>query len=62
MTCTMDQKATLTASVTSLESLIVKTKEALETLQAALEELTGTTVAIATTPLTAMTMNLDNGI
>merc|ERR1712111_227449 len=51
VTCIATEKAALTASVTKLDTLITEAKEKLEELQAALAELTGTTAAIATTPL-----------
>ena len=55
MTCTAAEKATLTASVTSLDTLITEAEDVLKTIQAELEELTGTTAAIVTTPLITVT-------
>jgi len=55
VTCTAEEKATLTTSVTSLDALIVTAEAALEALQAAIEEATGSTAAIETTPLVAVT-------
>ena len=55
MTCTDVEKATLATSVTALDSLIAEAEVALEAIQAALEEATGSTAAIETTPLVAVT-------
>ena len=55
VTCTAAEKATLTASVTSLDTLITEAEDVLKTIQAELEELTGTTAAIVTTPLITVT-------
>ena len=55
VTCTDAEKGELTAQVAPLEALIEKAEEALEVIQAALLEITGSTAAIVTTPLVAVT-------
>ena len=55
VTCSDAEKATLATSVTALDELITEAEEALEVIQAALEEATGSTAAIETTPLVAVT-------
>ena len=55
VTCTAAEKATLTASITSLDALITEAEDVYKTLQAQLEEITGTTAAIVTTPLITVT-------
>merc|ERR1719468_1379539 len=55
VTCSDDEKASLTASVAELDTLIEEAEAALVAIQAALEEATGSTAAIETTPLVAVT-------
>merc|ERR1712051_1106878 len=55
VTCSDEEKATLATSVTALDELITEAEEALEVIQAALEDATGSTAAIETTPLVAVT-------
>ena len=55
VTCTDAEKEALAAQVAPLEALIEKAEEALEAIQAALLEITGSTAAIVTTPLVAVT-------
>ena len=55
VTCTTEEKATLTESVAELDTLIEEAEAALEAIQDALEEATGSTAAIETTPLVPMT-------
>ena len=51
VTCTADEKLELDVQKAALEKLIVEAKNALEAIQATLEEETGTTLEIVTTPL-----------
>ena len=55
VTCSDEEKATLTASVAELDTLIEEAEAALEAIQAIIEEATGSTAAIKTTPLVAVT-------
>ena len=55
VTCTDAEKGELAAQVAPLEALIEKAEEALESIQAALLEITGSTAAIVTTPLVDVT-------
>ena len=55
VTCTEEEKASLTASVAALDTLIEEAEAALEAIQAAILEATGSTAAIETTPLAAVT-------
>ena len=55
VTCTDAEKEALTASVVSLDELIAEAEVALEAIQATLLEITGSTAAIETTPLVAVT-------
>ena len=55
VTCTEEEKKALTSKVAPLKALIEKAEGALEAIQAALKEITGTTAAIVTTPLVSMT-------
>ena len=55
VTCTDDEKATLTESVAALDTLIEEAEAALEAIQAAILEATGSTAAIETTPLVEVT-------
>ena len=55
MTCSDEEKASLTESVAALDTLIEEAEAALEAIQDALEEATGSTAAIETTPLAAVT-------
>ena len=51
VTCTPEEKVTLVELETALEELIVQAETDLEAIQAQLEEETGTTLEIVTTPL-----------
>ena len=55
VTCTEEEKKALTSKVAPLKALIEKAEGALEAIQAALLEITGTTAAISTTPLVSVT-------
>ena len=55
VTCTDEEKDSLTASVAELETLIEEAEAALDSIQAAILEATGSTAAIETTPLVAVT-------
>ena len=55
VTCTDAEKATLTAAVVSIDAQILEAEAALEAIQKALEVATGSTAAIETTPLVAVT-------
>ena len=55
MTCTDGEKDVLTEQISSLIELIVIAEAKLEAIQAALEELTRSTVAIVTAPLGPVT-------
>ena len=55
VTCTDAEKASLTASVVSIDALIVEAEAALAAIQAVIEEITGSTAAIDTTPLVQVT-------
>ena len=55
VTCTAAEKEALTASVVSLDELIAEAEVALEAIQEALLEITGSTAAIETTPLLSVT-------
>ena len=55
VTCTDEEKATLTASVAELDTLIEEAEAALQAIQAVILEITGSTAAIETTPLVAVT-------
>ena len=55
VTCTDEEKESLTASVAELDTLIEEAEAALEAIQAVIEEATGSTAAIETTPLVAVT-------
>ena len=55
VTCTDAEKATLTAAVASIDAQMLEAEAALEAIQKVLEVATGSTAAIETTPLVAVT-------
>ena len=55
VSCTDEEKATLTASVADFDTLIEEAKAAYDAIQAVIKEATGSTAAIETTPLVAVT-------
>merc|ERR1711983_584406 len=55
VTCTDDEKTALTESVAELDTLIDEAEAAYDAIQAAIKEATGSTAAIETTPLVAVT-------
>ena len=55
VTCSEEEKASLTEAVAELDTLIEEAEAALEAIQAVILEATGSTAAIVTTPLVAVT-------
>ena len=55
VTCSDEEKETLTKSVADFDTLIEEAEAALEAIQAVILEITGSTAAIETTPLVAVT-------
>ena len=55
VTCTDTEKATLATSVTALDEVIAEAEAALDVIQDILEDATGSTAAIETTPIGPVT-------